>query len=101
MADKRADKAARKRARWIRRTRWIRWIVLGVVLAGMTAVLTAHQLFPGTGKWVGVDALCPFGGLETLYSLLTGDGFIRQTAASSLILLIGMLAMAIVYRRSF
>ena len=67
----------------------------------MTAIVTAHQLFPGTGKWVGVDALCPFGGLETLYSLLTGDGFIERTAVSSVILLVGMLAMAVVYRRSF
>jgi ferredoxin len=67
----------------------------------MTAVLTAHQLFPETGKWVGVDALCPFGGLETLYSLLTGEGFVKRTAESSLILLIGMVVMAVIYRRSF
>jgi polyferredoxin len=64
-------------------------------------VVTAHQLVSGSGKWVGVDALCPFGGLETLYSLIAGTGFIKQTAASALILLIGMLAMALVYRRSF
>jgi ferredoxin len=95
MKQERGTKAARRRAR---RTRWI---VLGVVLAGMTAVVTAHQLFPGTGKWVGVDALCPFGGLETLYSLLAGDGFVKRTAVSSVILLAGMLAMAVVYRRSF
>ena len=95
MTQQRVDKAARKRARRLR------WIVLGVVLAGMTAILTAHQLVPGTGKWVGVDALCPFGGLETLYSLLTGSGYLQRVAASSLILLIGMVVMAIVYRRSF
>ena len=88
-------KVARQRARRIR------WIVLGVVLVAMTAIVTAHQLFPGTGKWVGVDALCPFGGLETLYSLLIGDGFIKRTAVSSVILLAGMLAMAVAYRRSF
>ena len=55
----------------------------------------------GSGKRAGVDFLCPFGGVETLYSLLTGDGFIRHTAASSVILLVGMLVMAVVYRRSF
>jgi ferredoxin len=95
MKQKKGTKAARQRARRIR------WIVLGVVLALMTAILAAHQLFPQTGKWVGVDALCPFGGLETLYSLLTGEGFIKRTAVSSVILLVGMLAMAVVYRRSF
>ena len=95
MTKQQGTKAARQRARRIR------WIVLGVVLVAMTAIVTAHQLFPETGKWVGVDALCPFGGLETLYSLLTGDGFIKRTAVSSVILLVGMLAMAVVYRRSF
>ena len=92
--DRQAYKAARKRARWVR------WVILGVVLAGTTAILTAHQV-AGTGKWVGVDALCPFGGLETLFSLLTGSGYLRQVAASSLILLAGMVVMAVVYRRSF
>jgi len=95
MVPQRVSKKTRRRARWAR------WIVLGVVLAGMTAVVTAHQLVSGTGNWVGVDALCPFGGLETLYSLIAGTGFIKQTAASALILLIGMLVMALVYRRSF
>ena len=89
-----AHKASRRRARWIR------WTILGAVLVGMTAVLTAHQV-AGTGKWVGVDALCPFGGLETLYSLLAGSGYLRQVAASSVILLAGMVVMAAVYRRSF
>ena len=95
MTDKRTDKASRKRARWAR------WIVLGVVLAAMTAIITAHVRSSGSGRWAGVDFLCPFGGLETLYSLLAGDGFLRRTAASSVILLVGMVAMAVVYRRSF
>ncbi len=95
MTDTRADEASRKRARWAR------WIVLGVVLVGMTAIVTAHSRSRGGGRWAGVDFLCPFGGLETLYSLLAGDGFLRHTAASSVILLVGMLAMAVVYRRSF
>lgn len=95
MTDRRADTTSRKRARWVR------WIVLGVVLAGMTAIVTAHQTARGGGRWAGVDFLCPFGGLETLYSLLAGDGFLRHTAASSVILLAGMLVMAVAYRRSF
>jgi ferredoxin len=91
----RADQGAQKRARWTR------WAILGAVLVAMTAIVTAHQTFRGWDRWAGVDFLCPFGGLETLYSLLTGDGFLRRTAASSVILLLGMLAMALVYRRSF
>ena len=95
MADTRADKASRKRARWTR------WIVLGAVLVGMTAIVTAHQTVRGSSRWASVDFLCPFGGLETLYSLLAGGGFLRHTAASSVILLVGMLVMAVAYRRSF
>ena len=90
-----ADKASRQRARWVR------WIVLGIVLAGMTAIVTAHQTGSGSGRLASVDFLCPFGGLETLYSLLIGDGFLKHTAASSVILLAGMLVMALIYRRSF
>ncbi len=95
MTERRADQASRKRSRWAR------WIVLGVVLVGMTAIVYSHQKARGGGRWAGVDFLCPFGGLETLYSLLAGDGFLRHTAASSVILLVGMLVMAVAYRRSF
>jgi ferredoxin len=95
MTDRQADQTSRRRARWAR------WIVLGVVLAGMTAIVTAHVKGSGSGRWASVDLLCPFGGLETLYSLLAGDGFLRHTAASSVILLVGMLVMAVAYRRSF
>ena len=90
-----ADKASRQRARWVR------WIVLGIVLAGTTVIVTAHQTGSGSGRLASVDFLCPFGGLETLYSLLIGDGFLKHTAASSVILLAGMLVMALIYRRSF
>jgi len=79
----------------------IRWSVLGVVLVGMTAIVAAHQFVAGAGKPVGVDALCPFGGVETLFSLIAGAGFIEKTAASAVVLLVGMLGMALVMRRSF
>ena len=63
--------------------------------------MTAHQFVAGAGKPVGVDALCPFGGVETLYSLIAGAGFVEKTAASALVLLVGSLGMALVMRRSF
>jgi ferredoxin len=93
------DKQAHRRAR--KRDRWVRWAVLGVVLVAMTAIVLAHQRSHGAGRWAGVDFLCPFGGLETLYSLLSGNGFLRHSAESAVILLLGMLVMAVVFRRSF
>ena len=95
MTDRRADQASRKRARWAR------WIVLGVGAGRDDGDRPRPPEGAGGGRWAGVDFLCPFGGLETLYSLLAGDGFLRHTAASSVILLVGMLVMAVAYRRSF
>ena len=45
--------------------------------------------------------MCPFGGVETLFSLIAGAGFIEKTAASAVVLFVGMLGMALVMRRSF
>ncbi|NTW29413.1 MAG: 4Fe-4S binding protein [Coriobacteriia bacterium] len=95
MTYERSDRTAQKRSRWLR------WGVLGVVLVGLTAIVTAHQYVSGFAKPPGVDALCPFGGIETLFSLLTGAGVIQRVAVSSVILLIGSLAIALVFRRSF
>ncbi|HSK46919.1 MAG TPA: 4Fe-4S binding protein [Coriobacteriia bacterium] len=83
------------------RNRWIRWSILGVVLVGMTAITYAHQNVNGFGKPVTVDALCPFGGLESLYGFISGAGFIEKTAISSLLLLFGSVGIALVMRRSF
>jgi ferredoxin len=98
-ADRQAERQADRRVR--RRARWVRWVVLGAVLVAMTAITLAHQKAQGGGRWAAVDFLCPFGGLETLYSLLAGGGFLRHTATSAVILLVGMLVMAVAFRRSF
>jgi len=81
-----------------RRNRVIRLIVLGLSLAIITAIGVAHRF--GV-QVVGVDALCPFGGIETLWSLVTTAAFVKRVAASSVILLVGIVGIAIVFRRSF
>lgn len=95
MAIDKTDKAAQSRSRMVRR------VVLGVVLVAITGIATAHQYYNGAGKPPGVDALCPFGGLETLFTFLSGTGFVEKTAASALVLLGGTLGIALVFRRSF
>jgi len=95
MSFERTDRTAQ------RRSRIIRWGVLGVILAAITGIFLAHQLVAGSGKPPGVDALCPFGGVETLFSLIAGAGFIEKTAASAVVLLGGMVAVALLFRRSF
>ena len=95
MSYERTDRSEQKRSRMIR------WGVLGTVLVVMTGIATAHQFVSGAAKPVPVDALCPFGGVETLFSVISGAGFLEKTAASAVVLLVGMAAMALVMRRSF
>lgn len=95
MSYERTDRAAQRRSRVIRRS------VLGFVLVLMTTLVTAHQYVSGSAKPVGVDALCPFGGIETIFTLISGAGFIEKTAASAVVLLVGMIVLALIFRRSF
>jgi ferredoxin len=83
-----------------RRARTVRWIVLAAVLVFVTALGIAHQRL-GVGKPVGVDALCPFGGLETLGTLVTGGFLVRRIALSSVLLLGATVGTAVVFRRAF
>jgi len=89
-----APKAPRKRARIVR------WILLAAVLVTVTVLGYLHQVV-GVGKPAGVDALCPFGGLETAFALFTSGTLVRQIAMSSVVLLLATIAVALVFRRSF
>jgi len=80
--------------------RIVRWSVLAAVLIGITVLGYLHQTL-AVNKPQGVDALCPFGGLETLASFITSGVIIRKIATSSLVLLGAVLAVAFVFRRSF
>ena len=81
------------------RNRVIRFAVLIAGLVIITAIGLLHQ--EGGLKIVGVDALCPFGGIETLWTLISSGVFVKQIAASSLILLGVVLVIAVMFRRSF
>ena len=82
-----------------KKSRSLRLVVLGLGLAIITGIGLMHQL---TGiPVVGVDALCPFGGIETILTLISTGGYVKQIAASSLILLGVVLVTAVIFRRSF
>lgn len=95
MSFERTDRSVRGRARVVR------WVIVAVVFLVVTGTSFAHQYINGANKPVGVDALCPFGGVETLFSLFTGAGYIDKIVVSSVVLLIGMVLLALVLRRSF
>lgn len=68
----------------------------------MTYGAVIHQIKGGGPQGTApVDALCPFGGMETLYKLLAYGDFLKRTNTSNLFLLAGVLVMALVVRKSF
>lgn len=80
--------------------RLIRLLVLATILLGMTTLSLLHQR-GGTFRPVGVDALCPFGGVETLWAFLSQGALIKKIALSSIILLGLITGMALLFGRVF
>lgn len=75
-----------------------RRISLAVFLGAFTIIPILHVLVPGTAS---IDNICPFGGLETLYKYAASGEFVKQIDASSIVLLAGVSALAIVLARFF
>ena len=63
----------------------VRMTILILILAVSTAVGLLHQF--SDVKPVSVDALCPFGGIESLWSVLAAGTLLAKLAWSSFILL--------------
>ncbi|NLO74189.1 MAG: 4Fe-4S binding protein, partial [candidate division WS1 bacterium] len=84
-----------------RRIRIARWVVLLVILLISTTLGLLHQLLPYGKAPVGVDALCPFGGIESAFTLISTGAMIQRIYLSSFILLAAVLITAILFRRAF
>ncbi|HEX2934884.1 MAG TPA: 4Fe-4S binding protein [Bacteroidales bacterium] len=78
----------------------LRKIVLIVLLLYITYEAYMHQILGGE-KAASVHALCPFGALESLYTLLFTGGFIKKIYSGTVILLVLTIVLAILFRRSF
>ena len=71
-----------QRARSLSQLAFAAFILVGSVL---------HYLAPEDGAVPSIDALCPFGGIETLWRYLSSGGqFVPQTHLSNLVLLMGL-----------
>lgn len=81
-------------------TRASRIIILLGLLAYVTYEAYMHQILGG-GKAPSVHALCPFGALESLYTLLFMGSFIQKIYSGTVVLLILTVILAILFRRSF
>ena len=61
-----------------------------------------HQILGGGPEGVPpVDALCPFGGLESLHSVLSSGIWLRRVAPSSMVLLVTVVAVTLLVGRVF
>jgi len=88
------------RSRDDRRFRLTRWVLLLAVLAASTVIGLLHQKARQLGV-VGVDALCPFGGIESLWALLSAGVFIKRIAWGSVVLLAGAVLLNLAVGRVF
>ncbi|MBC8059147.1 MAG: 4Fe-4S binding protein, partial [Clostridiaceae bacterium] len=80
--------------------KYLRWVLLGFFLIMVTRETYLHQI-QGGGVAPSIHALCPYGGLETLYSLVFGGTFLQKIFSGTMILLEITLVLALVFRRSF
>jgi polyferredoxin len=87
-----------KKSRADRIARIVRWVLLASVLVVSTLIGRFHSLNKAIPP---VDSFCPFGGLESLYTVVTQGAFLKRVAMSSLILLGATAVLALVFRRVF
>lgn len=80
--------ARRQRMMWTQRVRHLVQLVFATFILYSSLV---HNLATEDGTTPSIDALCPFGGLETAYQfIITGGQYIPKTHQSNFILLIGL-----------
>jgi len=76
----------------------VRRITLGVVLVGVTTLTILHQKLQGIPS---IDALDPFGGLETLLKYVAGGEFIKKIEPGNIVLFGGIVVLGVLLSRFF
>jgi len=80
--------------------KFLRWGLMAIFVVLISIAAYLHQVLGGT-KAPSIHALCPFGGLESLYQVFTTGSFIGKIFAGTLTLFVITLIVAILFRRSF
>ena len=80
----------------------VRYAVMFGFLAFITWVGYRHQVLGGGPAGVPtVDALCPLGGLESIYSYLSSGTWLRRVAPSALVLFAAVVGITLLFGRVF
>ena len=79
-------------------SRIIRWVTLGSLLVFVLAATALHTL-----GYVGpsIHALCPYGGLESMLSLIAVGTFLKRIVIGTCVLVGSTMLLSVVMRRSF
>lgn len=85
---------------WNKAAKWSRLLILVGLLIWVTYESYLHQVLGG-GKAPSIHALCPYGALESLYTLLLTGSFIKKIYSGTVVLLVLTVALAVLFRRSF
>ncbi len=85
---------------WNKAAKWSRLLVLVGLLVWVIYESYMHQVLGG-GKAPSIHALCPYGALESLYTLLLTGSFIKKVYSGTVVLLVLTVALAVLFRRSF
>ena len=91
---------AQQRTRGIARVKRVRHLVQGGVAVLILAIAVRHHLSE-SGSTASIDAVCPFGGVETLITWITTGELISRTHPSNLILGLAVLAAAVLVGNAF
>ncbi|WP_411679985.1 4Fe-4S binding protein [Clostridium thailandense] len=78
----------------------LRYVILAAVLIFVTMQSYLHATIGGK-DYASIHALCPYGALESLYSLLFSETFIKKIFSGTFVLLGITLILALIFRRSF
>jgi Fe-S-cluster-containing hydrogenase component 2 len=79
---------------------YLRWCLLAV-FTGLITIAAHLHIAKSATRFPSIHAMCPFGGLESLYQAITTGVFITKTTVGTVILFGITLALAIVFRKSF
>ncbi|WP_102398743.1 4Fe-4S binding protein [Haloimpatiens massiliensis] len=86
----------------MKKRNYFKWVISIFFLIFAPVMGYMHQVKGGGPSGSpSVDALCPFGGLETLFSLIKDGAYIKRIAPSSLIILICLIVLTILLGRIF
>lgn len=91
--------ARRRQMAWTQRARHLTQLAFAAFILGSSV---AHHLAAEDATTPSIDALCPFGGIETLQKwLATGGQFVAKTHSSNLILLFSLVVGTLVAGGAF